>query len=68
MSDQPELEHNEDNFDPYDTLVVPPPSFRERLEAAQRARANHTKTSVSIMVPRETDESAASNEDTQIVG
>jgi hypothetical protein len=34
-----------------DTLPVPPPSFRERLEAAQRARANEVRPSVTIPLP-----------------
>jgi hypothetical protein len=31
-----------------DTLIVPPPSFRERLLAAQRARALEARRSVSL--------------------
>lgn len=39
--------------DPSDTLPVPPPNFRERLQAAQRARANEIRPSVEIPIPGE---------------
>jgi hypothetical protein len=31
-----------------DTLVVAPPSIRERLASAQRARANHARPSIDV--------------------
>lgn len=41
--------------DSSDTLIVPPPNFRERLEAARRARENEIRPSVQIpLPPRET--------------
>ncbi|HLY25798.1 MAG TPA: hypothetical protein VKQ72_05625, partial [Aggregatilineales bacterium] len=38
-------------FDPSDTLPVAPPNFRERLQAAQRARNNEIRPSVEIPLP-----------------
>ena len=40
-----------DHADPSDTLMVPPPTFRERLLAAQRARANEARSMVEIPLP-----------------
>ena len=37
--------------DPTDTLIVPPPTFRERLAAAQRARVNEVRPSVELPRP-----------------
>ena len=37
--------------DPTDTLIVPPPTFRERLAAAQRARVNEVHASVELPRP-----------------
>ena len=37
--------------DSSDTLIVPPPNFRERLEAARRARENEIRPSVQIPLP-----------------
>jgi hypothetical protein len=34
-----------------DTLIVPPPNFRERLLAAQRARANGARPGLEIAKP-----------------
>ncbi|MEP7288851.1 MAG: hypothetical protein ABI947_24125 [Chloroflexota bacterium] len=34
-----------------ETLLVPPPNFKERIEAAQRALANGSKQSLEIPVP-----------------
>jgi hypothetical protein len=66
MSDQPIPEPDDQDKlkNVYDTLPVPPPSFRERLLAAQKARANEIRPSVTIPVPaRQTDEDAIEPED-----
>jgi hypothetical protein len=46
------LNTSDDSLDDNDvrseTLIVPPPGFRERLEAAQRARANEIRASVIV--------------------
>ena len=34
-----------------ETLIVPPPGFRERLAAAQRARATNKRASIEIPIP-----------------
>jgi hypothetical protein len=39
---------NETPDDPSDTLIVPPPGFRERLRAAQRARKLDSRSTVEI--------------------
>ncbi len=44
-TDQPEAEN------PSDTLIVPPPNFKERLLAAQRARLSTVRPSVEIPIP-----------------
>jgi hypothetical protein len=49
MTDKP---ISDDEFeDGTDTLIVPPPNFQERLEAAQRARANEAHRAVEIPNP-----------------
>ena len=49
-ADQPERP-SLDHGDPSDTLIVPPPTFRERLLAAQRARASEARSTVEIPLP-----------------
>jgi hypothetical protein len=44
-SDQPDSENLPE------TLIVPPPHYRERLQAAQRARASEVRPSTEIPVP-----------------
>jgi len=39
-----------DNFE--DTMIVPKPSFRERLDAAQRARKRDTDTHPGVEAPK----------------
>jgi hypothetical protein len=49
MSDQPEINESHEEKDVNsETLIVPPPGFRERLQAAQRARANEIRASVEL--------------------
>src|SRR5258706_7734736 len=49
MSDHPETNEPQEEKDPNsETLIVPPPGFRERLQAAQRARANEIRASVEL--------------------
>ncbi|MCC7450143.1 MAG: hypothetical protein IT324_22185 [Anaerolineae bacterium] len=53
MTDKPISDDERDdelNNDP-ETLIVPPPNFQERLEAAQRARANEAHGAVEIPNP-----------------
>ena len=49
-----------------ETLLVPPPNFKERIEAAQRALANGSKQSLEIPVPptRPTVEAEPARNDT----
>ncbi|MCE7949442.1 MAG: hypothetical protein DYG88_18655 [Chloroflexi bacterium CFX4] len=43
-----------------DTLIVPPPSFRERLQAAQRARdTQQTEAAPNAEPPKAEDEAKA---------
>ncbi len=52
MSDHPETNESIDDSNEKDvrseTLIVPPPGFRERLQAAQRARANEIRASIEL--------------------
>ena len=49
MSDHPQPNDPQEEKDPNsDTLIVAPPGFRERLQAAQRARANEIRASVEL--------------------
>ena len=49
MSDQPDINEPQEEKDIHsETLIVPPPGFRERLQAAQRARANEIRASVEL--------------------
>lgn len=53
MTDKPISDNELDDElgnDP-DTLIVPPPNYQERLEAAQRARANEARGAVEIPNP-----------------
>ena len=43
--------NSEDDANPEDTMIVPPPGFRERLIAAQRARTAQNKQSTGFQIP-----------------
>jgi len=53
MTDKPisDDQHDDELEEGPDTLIVPPPNFQERLEAAQRARANEAQRAVEIPNP-----------------
>src|SRR5258706_7163365 len=49
MSDHPETNEPQEEKDPNsETLIVAPPGCRERLQAAQRARANEIRASIEL--------------------
>jgi hypothetical protein len=49
MSDKPD--DHDPQFSPDDTLIVPPPNYRERILAAQKARTSEIRQSVEIPNP-----------------
>lgn len=53
MPDKPQSDQTPEEItdNSSDTLIVPPPNFRERLEAARRARENEIRPSVQIPLP-----------------
>jgi hypothetical protein len=48
MSDNPDFDPE---ASPDDTLIVPPPNYRERILAAQKARTSEIRQSVEIPNP-----------------
>ncbi len=60
MSDK--LDHDPS---PDDTLIVPPPNYRERILAAQKARTSEIRQSVEIPNPllKKTDDPQAAPDD-----
>ena len=48
---KPDRKSEKTDDDSSDTMIVPPPNFRERLEAARRARENEIRPSVQIPLP-----------------
>jgi hypothetical protein len=55
METQPRKPNENDEGDPEDTLIVPPPGFRERLLAAQRARSAQNRPSTEFQQPEPSD-------------
>jgi hypothetical protein len=51
MTDKPKHTDQPETENPSDTLIVPPPNFKERLLAAQRARLSTVRPSVEIPIP-----------------
>lgn len=61
MSDNPDYDPD---FSPDDTLIVPPPNYRERILAAQKARTSEIRQSVEIPNPllKKSDDAQATAE------
>ena len=66
MPENPKPDHLPENpaDDTSETLRVPPPNFRERLEAAKRARENEIRPSVQIPLPPRNRPANIEDEDT----